>query len=201
MKLSGVGQGASGLLTEFIAMRLASALGLKVPRVVAITLSNALPWQVGSDEFYEALQRSSGWNLGVEFVDSARDLTADDLEDIPVAFLDRLAAVDALLQNMDRTVQNPNLLRDGAPDYWAIDFGACLFLHRFARYRQRMSFELPGNHFLAGRSVQPLRLEKAHVPLQEIVSDVPDTWLGPVDRETLLNALYDIIEVYVQRLG
>src|SRR5262245_23327615 len=78
MKLSGVGQGASGLLAEFIAMRLASALGLKVPRVKPILLSNTLPWQVGTDEFYDALQRSSGWNLGVEFIDAARDLTARD---------------------------------------------------------------------------------------------------------------------------
>ena len=33
MKLRGVGQGTPGLLTEFIALRLASALGLKVPHV------------------------------------------------------------------------------------------------------------------------------------------------------------------------
>ena len=83
MKLRGVGQGTPGLLTEFIALRLASALGLKVPYVVPIMLSNTLPWQVGTDEFYEALQRSSGWNLGVEFIENTRDLMADDLEDIP----------------------------------------------------------------------------------------------------------------------
>ena len=137
MKLSGVGQGTSGLLTEFIAMRLAGALGLNVPDVRAITLSSALPWQVGTDEFYEALQRSSGWNLGVGFIDSARDLGADDLGKIPGAFLDQLAAVDALLQNVDRTAQNPNLLQDDTGRYWAIDFGACLFLERFGRHRQR----------------------------------------------------------------
>ena len=65
MKLNGVGQGTSGLLTEFIAMRLAGALGLNVPHVRAITLSSALPWQVGTDEFYEALQRSSGFEISV----------------------------------------------------------------------------------------------------------------------------------------
>ena len=199
MKLSGVGQGTSGLLTEFIAMRLAGALGLNVPHVRAITLSSALPWQVGTDEFYEALQRSSGWNLGVEFIDSARDLRADDLDEIPGAFLDQLAAVDALLQNVDRTVQNPNLLQDDTGRYWAIDFGACLFLERFRRHRQGITFELPANHFLAGRRVQPLQLDNAQARLKEFVSEVPLSWLGVGGGECLLDALSGIIEVYAQK--
>jgi HipA-like kinase len=201
MKLAGVGQGASGLLTEFVAMRLASTLGLRVPRVAPIMLSSALPWQVGTDEFYDALQRSSGWNLGVQFINSARDPTADDLADLPAAFLDRLAAVDALLQNMDRTKENPNLLRDSTPDYWAIDFGACQFLNRFARYRQKMTFELPTNHFLAARPVQSLRLDKAYESLRKIVLDVPNSWLGSGSREALFDDLNGITEVYVKRLG
>jgi hypothetical protein len=201
MKLAGVGQGASGLLTEFVAMRLASILGLRVPRVVPLMLSSALPWQVGTDEFYDALQRSSGWNLGVQFINSARDLTADDLAELPAAFLDRLAAVDALLQNMDRTKENPNLLRDSTPDYWAIDFGACQFFNRFARYRHMMTFELPTNHFLAARPVQSLQLNKASESLRKIVFDVPNSWLGSGSREALLDDLNGIIEVYVKRLG
>ena len=201
MKLVGVGQGASGLLTEFVAMRLASALGLRVPRVVPVMLNSALPWQVGTDEFYDALQRSAGWNLGVQFIDSARDLTADDLADLPAAFLDRLAAVDALLQNMDRTKENPNLLQDGALNYWAIDFGACQFLNRFVRYRQKMTFELPTTHFLAARSVQSLRLDKAYEALRKIALDVPNSWLGSGSREALFDDLNGMMEVYVKRPG
>ena len=201
MKLVGVGQGAAGVLTEFVAMRLASALGLQVPAVVPIMLSSALPWQVGTDEFYDALQRSSGWNLGVEFINTARDLSADDLADIPAAFLDRLAAVDALLQNLDRTKENPNLLRDSALNYWAIDFGACQFLNRFARYGQSMTFALPSNHFLAPRPVQSLRLENAGEVLRAIVLDVPNSWLGSGSREALCDDLNAIAQAYVNWRG
>src|SRR5262245_43133345 len=74
MKLRGVGHGAPGLMTEFIATGLVDIFGLKVPRVAPIMLRKELPWQAGTDEFYDALQRSAGWNLGVEFVDHARDL-------------------------------------------------------------------------------------------------------------------------------
>src|SRR5262245_40884554 len=98
MKLSGVGHGEPGLMTELIATRLADLFGLKVPRVAPIMLGKDLPWQTGTDEFYDALQRSAGWNLGVEFVNHARDLTLDDLATIPSEFLDRLAGVDAILQ-------------------------------------------------------------------------------------------------------
>ena len=203
MKLSGVGQGLSGLLTEFIATRLAAACGLKVPRVQPLMLSKALPWQTGTDEFYEALQRSAGWNLGVEFVDDAQDVAAHGLGDLPADFLDRLSSVDSLLQNVDRTLQNPNLLRDREGDYWAIDFGACLFLDRFARFGPRMKFDLPTNHFAAGHRMTPPILEKAYVPLREVVSDIPDSWTDtvPGGRPVLLETLSKLIDVYVHRNG
>jgi hypothetical protein len=201
VKLSGVGQGVSGLLTEFVATRLAATLGLKVPRVLPLMLSKALPWQTGTDEFYEALQRSAGWNLGVAFVDDAQDVAANGLGDVPADFLDRLSSVDSLLQNVDRTLQNPNLLRDRKGEYWAIDFGACLFLDRFARFGSRMTFELPTNHLAAGRRVAPLPFENSYAPLRELVSNIPDAWADSVTggRQALLEALSKLINVYVHR--
>ena len=43
-----------------------------------------------NDEFYEAVQRSVGWNLGVEFIRRAVDLEAVDLPSLPADFLSRL---------------------------------------------------------------------------------------------------------------
>jgi hypothetical protein len=144
-----------------------------------------------------------GWNLGVEFVDDAQDVAANGLGDIPADFLDRLSSVDSLLQNVDRTLQNPNLLRDCEGEYWAIDFGACLFLDRFARCGSRMKFELPTNHLAAGRRVAPLTFENAYVPLREVVFDMPDSWTDsvPGGRQALLETLSKLIDVYVHRKG
>ena len=114
MKLSGAGQGARGLAAELIAGTLAGLAGLNVPRAQPLLLPDGLPWQVGTDEFYEAVQRSVGWNLGVEFIPDAADLDAAQLPSLPPEFLSRLAAVDALLQNVDRTKANLNVLRDAA---------------------------------------------------------------------------------------
>jgi hypothetical protein len=200
MKLSGVGHGKPGLMTEFIATRLADLFGLRVPRVVPIMLRKDLPWQAGTDEFYDALQRSAGWNLGVEFVNHARDLTLDDLDAIPSEFLDRLAVVDAILQNVDRTRQNPNILSDRRGDLWAIDFGACLFLDRFVRFGEQMSFELPSNHFLAGRCTRaPARPEDlSGRRLHELVADLPDSWMRavPGSHQGLVQMLDNLTDLY-----
>lgn len=112
-------------------------------------------------------------------------------------------SVDSLLQNVDRTLQNPNRLRDLKGECWAIDFGACLFLDRFARFGSRMKFELPTNHLAAGRRVAPLTFENAHVPLREVVSDLPGSWTDsvPGGRQALLETLSKLLDVYVHRKG
>jgi hypothetical protein len=201
MKLTGAGQGAAGLATEMIATRLARELGLDVPEVAPIHLPADLPWQTGTDEFYETLQRSAGANLGISFVEDARDLTSADLTGLPPTLLDRLAAVDALLQNVDRSPKNPNLLRDPTGRIWAIDFGACLFLDRFRRLGTAMSFALPPNHFLAGRSTAPLALDRVRARLPDILADVPTSWMSadPVEVLPQLNDLLDAYERTAQR--
>jgi hypothetical protein len=182
MKLSGAGQGERGLAGEFISTRLAGALGLNVPAVEPILLPAGLPWQTGTDEFYESVQRSVGWNLGVAFIAQARDVQAADLPAVPDAFLAKLAAADALLQNVDRTLANPNLLRDEAGTYWAIDFGACLLIERLARGIVRITPTLPRNHFLAGDARFPTlggagSIRLAAEQVEPAVAAVPEDWI------------------------
>jgi hypothetical protein len=195
MKLSGVGQGAAGLATEFIATRLAALLGLNVPAVAPLWLAEELPWQAGTDEFYDAQRRSSGWNLGVTFLNGAIDLTAKDLPTVPGTFLDRLAAVDALLQNVDRTAKNLNLMRtpDGAT--WAIDFGACLFLQRWVRHGGGGTCELPPTHVLAGRVPAALDVDAALAGTSAIVTALPEPWVTSLaaDRTSLVQQIVDTL--------
>jgi hypothetical protein len=68
-----------------------------------------------------------------------------------------------------------------------------LFLNRFARHRLKVTFELPANHFLGSRHMQPLHLEKAYVPLRGTVTEVPESSPGYDGREKLLDALNGII--------
>jgi hypothetical protein len=183
LKLSGAGQGARGLAAELIAGTLAALAGLNVPRAQPLLLPDGLPWQVGTDEFYEAVQRSVGWNLGVEYIADAVDLDAAQLPSLPPEFLSRLATVDALLQNVDRTRANLNVLRDAVGAPWAIDFGACLLIDRLARGAMEPRLDLPANHILAAR--QPLALSPQELiagiderELESTLAEVPKAWLG-----------------------
>lgn len=183
MKLSGAGQGARGLAAELIAGTLAGLAGLKVPGAQPLLLPAGLPWQVGTDEFYETVQRSVGWNLGVEFIPDALDLEAADLPSLPPDFLSRLAAVDALLQNVDRTTANLNVLRDKAGQPWAIDFGACLLIDRLVRGAVTPRLDLPANHVLAGRTLLAMPLQELVAGIDERQLDdalarLPEAWLG-----------------------
>ncbi len=78
----------------------------------------------------------------------------------------------------------PNILRDAAGAYWAIDFGACLLINRLARGDTRPQTTLPANHLLAGRrgeeAVRGLTgLIDTAVP-QRTIDALPDDWLADI---------------------
>lgn len=203
LKLSGAGPGKRALATEFVALRLAKHLGLAVPDARVLDLPRDFPWQTGTDEFYEAVQRSAGANLGVAFIPDADDLKAHDLAGLPEPFVDRLAAVDALLQNVDRTAANPNIMRDVTGAHWAIDFGACLLIERLARGAGAPRIDLPSNHFLAGktglsRSVRGIAEAIDPARLHTIVAALPDAWLD--DLGLAHAALQQRLTAYLQTL-
>jgi hypothetical protein len=181
MKLSGVGPGRRALATEYIALRIARRLGLNVPDALVLQLPRELPWETGTDEFYEAVRRSAGSNLGIALIADASDLDAADLSDLPVDFVTPLASVDALLQNFDRTEANPNLIRDATGSVWAIDFGACLLIDRLARGVLAPAPGLPPNHFLARPGpVAGIRAAAAGLDggfLERLVAELPQPWL------------------------
>ena len=182
----GVGSGTRSLATEYIGLKLAKHVGLNVPDAELIEVPGQFPWQVGTDEFYETVQRSAGWNLGVAFIPDAHDLQSSDLNALPPEFLRRLASVDALLQNVDRRAANPNVMRDDAGGLWAIDFGACLLIERLARGALDVRLELPSNHVLAERrdlgwSVREVAQAVDLPMLEATVAAVPAAWLDDLD--------------------
>ena len=181
LKLSGAGAGKRALATEFVALKLARHLGLNVPDAAILDLPRDFPWQTGTDEFYEVVQRSAGANLGVAFPD-AHDLKASEFATLPEEFVALLAAVDALLQNVDRSRANPNIMRDAAGAYWAIDFGACLLIERLARGATRPQLALPPNHFLTGDAGVTYSISEAAAAidaqcLEATFAALPAAWL------------------------
>jgi hypothetical protein len=207
LKLVGSGAGPRGLLTEFLGTAIASAAGLPVPEPHPLLLAPDFPWQVGTDEFDDVVRRSAGWNLGLRFIPDESPLLASDLDALPKEFTSRLRIVDAVLQNVDRTRGNPNLLRSPA-GLVAIDFGSCLFLNRIAAGMKAFPFALPSNHFLAGAngSAEMEDLERSVTTrictaLSSLVEACPDDWLAslPFGREELAARLEAYVQAFARR--
>lgn len=174
LKFSGAGPGPFGLLTELIALAIAARLGAPVPTAAPLWLPPGLPWEVGTDEFDGMLQRSTGWNLGIELLPDARPATPDDIAAADPAELDAIARADALLQNMDRTAKNPNLLVSGGR-LRAIDYDACLYLSRALAGSRPPTTELPRGHLLADRAVPPRPLPPFDG--RALAAAAPDDWI------------------------
>jgi hypothetical protein len=187
VKFRGAGQGPKALIAEVISGELARRLDLPVPELVLVDVDPELGRVEPDQEVQDLLRSSAGENLGVDFLPSS--LGFDPLVWSPDPEL--AAAVvwfDALVENVDRSWRNPNLL------IWhgqleLIDHGATLyFAHswRTAADKTGRAYDAAG-HVLAG-FVGPLAAGLAAADarlatrvtaelLDEVTGLVPDDWL------------------------
>jgi hypothetical protein len=126
LKFRGAGQGPKALAAEIVAGEIARDVGLPVPELVFVNVEAELARAEPDPEIQELIVASVGLNLGVDFLPGSLPYNPADP---PAA--DLAAAVvwlDALVENVDRTPRNPNLLRWHG-NLWLIDHGASLFVH------------------------------------------------------------------------
>lgn len=126
VKFRGAGQGPKALAAEIVAGELARGLALPVPELVFVELDPDLARAEPDPEIQDLIRASAGLNLGVDFLPGALPYTPAR----PPA--PELAAavvwLDALVENIDRTPRNPNLLLWHG-NLWLIDHGAALYVH------------------------------------------------------------------------
>ena len=126
VKFTGAGQGPRALVAEVICAQLAAGLGLRVPRWTPVAVSAQLAPAEPDQEVQHLLRASVGMNLGIDFLPGALDV--GPMPAVDAALAGRIVWLDALVNNVDRTWRNPNLL------LWhralhLIDHGAALTFH------------------------------------------------------------------------
>jgi hypothetical protein len=127
-KLRGAAQGTPPLVAEIIVAEIARALGLHVPAWCIVDIPVGVPSDDPNDELRALLDHSAGENVGFEFLEAARDVQATEALSLDPEFAARVLWLDMLVQNLDRTARNPNLMvRRGR--YWLIDHGVALPFH------------------------------------------------------------------------
>lgn len=184
VKFRGAGQGPKALIAELIVGEIARALGLRMPELVFIELSEAFGRTEPDEEIQDLLRFSTGLNLALHFLAGAG--TFDPLlTTVEPALASRIVWLDALTLNVDRTARNTNLLM-WHRELWLIDHGAALYVHHagagWAAPRPR-PFPQVKDHVLLPRATELAAADAdAHARLTPdvftaIVALVPDAWL------------------------
>ena len=187
VKFRGAGQGAKVLVAELIVGLLARAVGLPVPELALVEVSERFGRSEPDPEIQELLRRSHGVNVGMRYLDGAFNYdgsAAGDLMDAGLAA--HIVWLDALVTNPDRTARNPNMLVwQRRP--WLIDHGAALYAqHDWASVdeaRTRTPFPLIERHVLLERAGDVAEADAALAPrlddttIARVVAQVPDALL------------------------
>lgn len=184
LKFRGAGHGKKALIAEFIGGELARAMGLKVPEIVFMQLDDSFSKTEPDEEIQDLLKFSVGLNLGLHFLSGA--ITYDPL----VSKIDSLTAskivlLDSLINNIDRTAKNTNLL-SWKNEIWVIDNGASFYFHHSWEYFENhlgKPFSLIKDHVLLPKATQLSEVGqeiKAAInaeKIAEIIAVLPENWL------------------------
>ena len=188
-KFRGAGHGEKALVAELVAGEIGRALGLLVPEIVLVDFDPRLAAAEPDAEIRELLQRSSGLNVGLDFLPGA--LGFDPAAGFTPA-PDLCAAVvwfDSFVTNVDRDVRNTNMLV-WHRRLWLIDHGSALFIHhtwRDAAAHARKPMAAIKNHVLLPAAGSILEADDRLAPLltpdlfNSILESVPDDWLPAGD--------------------
>ncbi|KUL43911.1 HipA family kinase [Streptomyces regalis] len=184
MKFTGAGQGRKTLVAEVVCGELARRLGLRVPRLVTVELDPVLGLGEPDQEVQGLLKSSGGTNLGMDFLSGALGFDPLAFEVSPEE-AGRIVWFDALVNNVDRSWRNPNLLM-WQGELWLIDHGATMiWQHNWPRAQASAARPYDAlDHALASFApdVRAAAAELAPLVtdelLAEVTAEIPDVWLA-----------------------
>ena len=188
LKFRGAGQGPKALVAELVAGGIARALGLPIPEIVLMELDPGLARTEPDPEIQDLIRASAGLNLALDYLPGA--VNFDPVAEHPDAELaSRIVWFDAYVSNVDRTARNTNLLVWHRQLY-LIDHGAALYFQHgwdgsnahagnpFARIKDHVLLPWAEGLPEADRALAA-KLDRAL--LDDIVAQVPDSWLQAAD--------------------
>ncbi|PZT70010.1 hypothetical protein DN402_29400 [Streptomyces sp. SW4] len=184
LKFTGAGQGRKTLVAEVVCGELARRLGFRMPRLVTVDLDPVLGLGEPDPQVQDLLKSSAGLNLGMEFLSGALGFDPLAFEMSPEE-AGRIVWFDALVNNVDRSWRNPNLLRLHG-ETWLIDHGATMIWHHNwpgAEASAARPYDASDHALLrfapdvraAAEALAPRVTEEL---LAEVTAEIPDVWLA-----------------------
>ncbi|MDQ0759081.1 HipA family kinase [Streptomyces canus] len=184
IKFTGAGQGRKTLVAEVVAGELARRLGFRVPRLVTLDLDPDLGLGEPDERVQELLKSSGGTNLGMDFLSGALGFD-------PLAFpvgpeeAGRIIWFDALVNNVDRSWRNPNLLW-WRGEVWLIDHGATMiWQHNWPGAEKSAARPYDASDHVLKPFAPDVAAAAAELGprvtedlLAEVTAEIPDAWLA-----------------------
>jgi hypothetical protein len=156
-----------------------------VPELVVVELDPRIGATEPDEEVQDLLRASAGANLGMDYLPGSLGYQAG-VDEPDAATAAEIVWFDALVQNVDRSWRNPNMLVWHRV-LWLIDHGAALFFaHSWPRadHAATAAYPRPAEHVLLGAAGP---LDEAHARLAPLLTGrvlrgalaaVPDEWLA-----------------------
>jgi hypothetical protein len=184
-KFIGAAQGRKALVAEVVCGELARRLELRVPALVRLNFDPVIALGEPDTEVQDLLKASGGVNLGMDFLPGSVGFDPLAFE-VDAAQAARVIWFDALVNNVDRSWRNPNMLI-WHRELWLIDHGAALIWHHNWKGAQASAARPydATDHALA-RFVSPAELAAAAAELapriteallREVTALIPQEWL------------------------
>jgi len=215
VKFRGAGQGAKALVAELIGGMVADKLGLPMPSLALVHVSETFGRSEPDPEIGDVLRKSHGLNVGLRYLDGAFNFDATAAGDlIPVPLATRIVWLDAFLTNPDRTARNTNLMIWGRSP-WLIDHGAALYAHHdwpsVDTVRMQSPFPLIRDHVLLTHTAEASTVDAEMAAtlgggvLRDILANIPDGLLEDdaykADGDTPATARARYVEYLTTRLS
>ena len=184
LKFTGAGQGRKTLVAEVVCGELARRLGLRMPRLVTVELDAELGLGEPDEQVQSLLRSSGGTNLGMDFLSGALGFDPLAFEVSPEE-AGRIVWFDALVNNVDRSWRNPNLLM-WQGELWLVDHGATMIWHHNwpgADASAARPYDASDHALarfapdLAGAAAE-LAPRVTEDLLTEVTAEIPDVWLA-----------------------
>jgi hypothetical protein len=188
-KFRGAGHGEKALVAELVGGEIGRALGLLVPEIVVVDFDPRLAAAEPDQEIRELLQRSSGVNVGLDFLPGALGFDPAAGFTPPADLCAAVVWFDSFVTNVDRDARNTNMLV-WHRRLWLIDHGSALYIHhtwKDAAAHARKPMAALKHYVLLPLAGSIVEADKRLAPLLgpelfgSIVDAIPDEWLLPQD--------------------
>jgi hypothetical protein len=209
LKFRGAGQGIKSLIAELVGGEIARALGLSVPELVFAMLDEAFGRTEPDEEIQDLLKASVGLNLALHYLSGA--VTFDPVvTKVDAITASKIVWLDSLLNNVDRTSRNTNMLC-WHRELWLIDHGAGLYFHHswnnwesqatrpFTHIKDHVLLQEASELDAVGETMRALLTDEV---IRSIVALTPGEWLlrdAPFETEEAHREAYT--QYLVQRVA